>query len=129
MSQKIASFTRTTTGRHLTARGYGANGNTTSVATTLDGAGTPNVSSITATYTTADEPATWTETLWNPSGTAAMKAWSWSYLPDGPVKKQTLPGNTTIGQAFDAADRLAEQVRRLQTDNLITREGPTPAGA
>jgi RHS repeat-associated protein len=192
-SQKIASAAGTTAGRHVSTWAYDANGNTIGVTAALDGAASPNVSSITAGYTTADEPATWSETLWTAGGTAVTKASSWAYLPDGlvssrtadgqttsysskrngweeattpwggagslgtehyadgSVKRQTLPGGTTVDQSFDAAERLtsrivtkaggavlsawdriawddddnrlAEQVRQLQTDNTTVKEG------
>jgi RHS repeat-associated protein len=95
VTERVSSFAATTTGQHKATFAYDAHGNPTAVNTYLDGSATPNVSAITATYTTADEVATWDETLYTTSGTAIAKASSYTYAPDGALASRTVDGQTT----------------------------------
>lgn len=95
LAQSIASFASAAFGRHSATWAYDANGNATSVSTTIDGAASANVSSITAAYTTADELATWSETIWNASGSGFTKSSSYSYRSDGSLSTRTVDALTT----------------------------------
>jgi len=95
LAQSIASSPSTTAGRLETAYGYDANGNQTSVAAKADGAASTNVSSLSPTYTTADEMKILSETIYPPSGAGVTKASNYAYAQDGLLTERTIDGKST----------------------------------
>src|SRR5207249_2273410 len=87
-----------------TTFGYDNNGNQTTINTYANGvtAG-PNVSSLSATYTSGDQLKAWTETICpllaacrtTGTGGTVAKSGSMTYAPDGLVASRTLDGFTT----------------------------------
>lgn len=95
VTERLAAFAATTTGQHKVVFTYDAHGNPTAVRTHLDGSATPNVSEITIDYTDADEPETWNETIYPPSGTAVTKTSTFTYAADGAPTSRTVDGLLT----------------------------------
>lgn len=95
LSRRVASFAATSSAKHDAAFDYDANGNVIAADTTVNGAASPNLSAISVGYTTADEPSTWTETLYPPTGAAVTKASSYTYAQDGLVASRTIDSNAT----------------------------------
>ncbi|HEU4868035.1 MAG TPA: DNRLRE domain-containing protein [Actinomycetota bacterium] len=81
---------------HRSVFGYDADGNTTSLNTHKDGSANANVSGIIANYTSAGELDEWWETLYPPTGGAAVtKTGSNLFAQDGLLKSNTTDGQTS----------------------------------
>lgn len=95
LSERIATFATGAALAHRVTFDYDANGNPTANTTYASGAASPNVSAITATYTSANELKTWNETLYPPSGPGVTKLSSYSYQADGLLASRTVDGLAT----------------------------------
>ena len=88
VTDRDARFSGTASGEHKTTFGYDADGNTTSIVAYLDGSPIP-AASTTASYTSAGQMATWTETI---AGIAKDGAYGWDQ--DGTLTSRTIAGVT-----------------------------------
>lgn len=95
LEERLSSLPTGTTGMHRVVFGYDGNGNPTSVQTYLDGATIPNVSAITVDHTSADEPKTWTETLFPATGPGVTKTSTFAYERDGALTSRAVDGLAT----------------------------------
>ena len=95
LAQSDARFAGTETRRHRSTWSYDAAGNPTAMATYAGGATSPNVSSVTAAYTSANELKAWDETIYNPSGAGITKSSSFAYDQNGQVTRRTVDGKAT----------------------------------
>lgn len=101
-----ARFVGTENGRTRSTFDYDANGNPTATATYRDGATGPNVSTTSAAYTSANEIATWNETIFNPAGVGVTKAISYAYQQDGLLQRRTVDfENTTYTYTLNGLER------------------------
>ena len=98
LAERSGSLPGTTVGLHRSTFAYDANGNPISMKTYLDGATTPNVSDITVDHTSMDEPKTWTETLFLPSGPGVTKTSTFAYERDGALASRVMDGLATSYQ-------------------------------
>jgi RHS repeat-associated protein len=87
---------------HKSVFGYDAAGNQTAVSTYAAGSATVNVSSIAATYSSANELKTWSETIYPTatSGSGITKSSSYGYAQDGLLANRTIDGQATSYTQF-----------------------------
>jgi RHS repeat-associated protein len=92
--------TGTALSEHRSVFGYDADGNTTSVNTYKDGSATPNISAVTANYTSGGELKDWSEAIYPPTGAAVTKTGSYSWGQDGLQDSNTADSQTSTSTWF-----------------------------
>lgn len=98
LEERVSSLPTSSAGMHRVTFAYDANGNPTAVKTYLDGATTPNVSDIAVDHTTANEPKTWTETLFPATGAGVTKTSVFAYERDGALTSRMVDSLATSYQ-------------------------------